>query len=40
MMRGLLAELGINIPEGLERALTMARQVLEGNAYRRASGGG
>ena len=32
MMRGLLAEFGINIPEGLERALTMARQVLEGDA--------
>ena len=32
MMRGLLAEFGINIPEGLERALTMARQVLEGEA--------
>ena len=30
MMRGLLAEFGINIPEGLERALAMARQVLEG----------
>ena len=30
MMRGLLAEFGINIPEGLERALTMARQVIEG----------
>ena len=32
MMRGLLAEFGINIPEGLERALTMAREVLEGDA--------
>ena len=32
MMRGLLLEFGINIPEGLERALTMARQVLEGEA--------
>ena len=32
MMRGLLAEFGINIPEGLERALTMAREVLEGQA--------
>lgn len=32
MMRGLLAEFGINIPEGLERALTMARQVLDGEA--------
>src|SRR6476659_4365410 len=27
MMRGLLAEFGIDIPEGLERALLMARQV-------------
>jgi transposase len=32
MMRGLLAEFGIDIPQGLERALTMARQVLEGDA--------
>ena len=32
MMRGLLAEFGINIPEGLERALTMAREVLDGEA--------
>jgi transposase len=32
MMRGLLAEFGTNIPEGLERALTMARQVVEGEA--------
>ena len=32
MMRGLLAEFGINIPEGLERALTMARQMLDGEA--------
>lgn len=30
MMRGLLAEFGIDIPEGLERALTMARQVVDG----------
>lgn len=30
MMRGLLAEFGIDIPEGLERALLMARQVVEG----------
>lgn len=28
----LLAEFGINIPEGLERALTMVRQMFEGNA--------
>lgn len=32
MMRGLLAEFGVYIPEGLERALTMARQVLDGDA--------
>jgi transposase len=32
MMRGLLAEFGIDIPEGLERALLMARQVVEGEA--------
>jgi transposase len=32
MMRGLLAEFGIDIPEGLERALVMARQVVEGAA--------
>jgi len=30
MMRGLLAEFGIDIPEGLERALLMARQVIDG----------
>jgi transposase len=30
MMRGLLAEFGIDIPEGLERALVMARQVVDG----------
>ncbi|MFC7738830.1 IS110 family transposase [Roseomonas sp. GCM10028921] len=30
MMRGVLAEFGIDMPEGLERALTMARQVIEG----------
>jgi hypothetical protein len=30
MMHGLLAELGIDIPEGLERALLMARQVVDG----------
>ena len=30
MMRGLLAEFGIDIPEGLERALMMARQVVDG----------
>ena len=29
MIRGLLAELGIAIPRGLERALTMARQIIE-----------
>src|SRR5918912_2479228 len=32
MMRGLLAEFGIDIPEGLERALVMARQVVQGAA--------
>ena len=32
MMRGLLAEFGIDIPEGLERALLMARQVVDGVA--------
>ncbi len=30
MMRGLLAEFGINIPEGLSRALLMTRQVVDG----------
>ena len=30
MMRGLLAEFGIEIPEGLERALMLARQVIDG----------
>jgi transposase len=30
MMRGLLAEFGIDIPEGLERALIMAREVIDG----------
>src|SRR6516225_5887832 len=32
MLRGLLAEFGVDIPKGLERALLMARQVIEGNA--------
>jgi transposase len=32
MMRGLLAEFGTDIPEGLERALLMARQVVDGVA--------
>lgn len=32
MMRGLLAEFGIDIPEGLERASLMARQVIDGMA--------
>ncbi len=32
MMRGLLAEFGVDIPEGLERALMMARQVIDGEA--------
>jgi transposase len=30
MMRGLLAEFGICIPQGLERALLMARQIVDG----------
>jgi transposase len=30
MMRGLLAEFGIDIPRGLERAVTMARRITEG----------
>ena len=30
MVRGLLAEFGIDIPRGLERAVTMARQITEG----------
>jgi transposase len=32
MMRGLLAEFGIDIPVGLERALLLARQIVEGAA--------
>ncbi len=32
MIRGQLAEFGIDIPEGLERALTLARQILDGAA--------
>jgi len=32
MMRGLVAEFGINIPKGLERALLMARRIVEGEA--------
>ena len=32
MMRGLLAEFGIAIPDGLERALLMTRQVVDGAA--------
>lgn len=32
MMRGLLAEFGIDFPEGLGRALLMARQVIDGAA--------
>ncbi len=31
MLRGLLAEFGVDIPKGLERALLMARQVTAGN---------
>ena len=30
MMRGQLAEFGINLPQGLERALMLARQIVEG----------
>jgi transposase len=32
MMRGLLAEFGVDIPKGLERALLMTRQVVDGKA--------
>jgi transposase len=32
MMRGLLAEFGIDIPKGLERALLMARRIVDGEA--------
>jgi transposase len=32
MIRGLLAEFGVDIPKGLERALLLARQIVEGNA--------
>jgi transposase len=32
MIRGLLAEFGVSIPKGLERALLMARQIVEGKA--------
>ncbi|AOX17767.1 IS110 family RNA-guided transposase [Kozakia baliensis] len=32
MMRGQLAEFGVDIPKGLERALTMARQIIDGEA--------
>ena len=32
MIRGMLAEFGIDIPRGLERALLMARRVVEGEA--------
>ena len=32
MIRGLLAEFGIDIPEGLERALLMARRIVDGEA--------
>jgi transposase len=30
MIRGQLAEFGINLPQGLERALMLARQIIEG----------
>ena len=32
MIRGLLAEFGVDIPKGLERALQMARQIIDGKA--------
>jgi len=32
MIRGLLAEFGIHIPKGLERALLMARQIVDGKS--------
>ena len=32
MIRGLLAEFGVDIPKGLERALLMARQIVDGRA--------
>src|SRR6202163_2622227 len=32
MIRGLLAEFGVDIPKGLERALLMARQIVDGKA--------
>jgi transposase len=40
MVRGLLAEFGIDMPAGLERALQMARRVVEGCGSRRAAGSG
>ena len=32
MIRGLLAEFGVDIPKGMERALLMARQIVDGKA--------
>jgi transposase len=32
MIRGVLAEFGVGIPKGLERALLMARQIVDGKA--------
>jgi len=32
MIRGLLAEIGVDIPKGLERALLVARQIVDGKA--------
>ena len=32
MIRGLLAEFGVDVPKGLERALLMARQIVDGKA--------
>ena len=34
MIRGLLAEFGVDIPKGLERALLMARQIVDGKRLR------
>ena len=32
MIRGLLAEFGVDIPKGLERALLVAQQIVDGKA--------
>jgi len=39
MIRGLLAEFGVDIPRGLERALFIARRILEGEALDIPDGG-